>query len=58
MLNDFEAVGYGVPALGPGDVVPLNPKATPTPQVAPRLTQEGGRGGFGARVGRPCAPWV
>lgn len=24
LLNDFEAVGYGIPVLGPHDVVPLN----------------------------------
>lgn len=43
VLNDFEAVGYGVPALGPGDVVPLNPKATPTPQ-APKCVMGPGTG--------------
>lgn len=33
MLNDFEAVGYGIPALGRDDLVSLNPKATPVPMV-------------------------
>lgn len=29
VLNDFEAVGYGITALAPSQLVPLNPNATP-----------------------------
>ncbi|GBF98951.1 glucokinase [Raphidocelis subcapitata] len=58
VLNDFEAVGYGVPALGPGDVVPLNPNAAPVAQApkcvmgpgtglgAAQLFWDTGRGGY------------
>ncbi|KAI8474260.1 MAG: glucokinase [Monoraphidium minutum] len=43
VLNDFEAVGYGIPALGPEDVVALNPKAKPVPQ-APKCVMGPGTG--------------
>lgn len=33
VLNDFEAVGYGIPALGRDDLVSLNPKAVPVDKV-------------------------
>jgi len=33
VLNDFEAVGYGIPALGRDDVVAINPRAVPVPHV-------------------------
>jgi glucokinase len=33
VLNDFEAVGYGIPALGADDVVAINPGAKPLDQV-------------------------
>lgn len=26
LLNDFEAIGYGLSKLGPSDVIALNPK--------------------------------
>lgn len=32
LLNDFEAVGYGIPVLGPGDMVKITPHE-PLPQV-------------------------
>ena len=40
VLNDFEAVGYGVPVVPPEDLVvlhdaPVSPKVKPTPQPAP-----------------------
>jgi hypothetical protein len=38
LLNDFEAVGYGIPVLGPHDVVPLNDVP-----VQPKVTGAAGR---------------
>ncbi len=39
VLNDFEAVGYGIPALGEADIVPINmalsePKVIASTQIA------------------------
>lgn len=43
VLNDFEAVGYGIPALGRDDLVALNPKAAPVPK-APKCVMGPGTG--------------
>ena len=36
VLNDFEANGYGVPALAPEDLIVLN-DVPPAPKVLPKL---------------------
>lgn len=42
LLNDFEAVGYGIPALQPQDLVPLND--VPTQPKAPKVVTGPGTG--------------
>ncbi|KAF8057125.1 glk [Scenedesmus sp. PABB004] len=42
VLNDFEAVGYGIPALAPSDLVPLND--VPMVPTAPKVVMGPGTG--------------
>ena len=44
VLNDFEAVGYGIPTLGEKSLVSLNPDADPVQDRAPKVVMGPGTG--------------
>ncbi len=50
VLNDFEAVGYGIPALAASDLISLNDVA-PIPEVS-----SAGGGAGGGSLAIACSP--